>query len=843
MTAERFNSALLFVLLSAMPSAVWAGQEAALRPASATAAKAPEVSPKPDAIHAKKSEGAGGSLDGREFRETRLGLSLLQNIARDQREIWTSPERLRFSDLQWLVPVGGFAAGLLVTDRDTSGHLSRNPQTIRRYNNVANAGVAGLIGVAGGLSLWSLRSHNAHWRETGYLAGEAAINSLLLVETAKYSLRRERPFQGNDSGHFFQGGGTSFPSEHAAAAWSIAGVIAHEYPGPLTKLMAYGLASAVSFSRVRARQHFLSDVFIGGMIGNLVAQQVYSRHHDPELGGGEWRPIGEFFRGEGSSSPANQGSPYVPLDSWVYPALDRLAARGYVHSAILGMRPWTRLECARLLNEADELLHTADSEDQEALRLYDSLAREFSGDLALLGGGKNQRLQVESLYTRVTGISGTPLTNGYYFGRTIVNDLGRPFAEGFNTVNGFSGWASEGRLTVYVRGEYQHAPSSPALSAQARQVISGFDGLPVPPNSATPAVDRFQLLDAYIAMNIENWQLSFGKQSLWWGPNKGGPMMFSDNAAPVTMFKIDRVSPLKLPWVLGLMGPMRMQFILGRLSGQEFVYGVSTGEVGQWGSSLNPQPMIDGVKLNFKPTPNFEFGIDFTTLFGGPGVPFTLHSFVKSMIGLGNGPYGNRSDPGDRRSGIDFSYRIPKLRRWLTLYGDAFTEDEFSPLGYPRKSAYEGGIYMPQIPGIQKLDLRLEGGSTVPPDFPDCNGCFYVNGRFRSGYTNLGNLMGSWLGRAGQGERMWSTYWLTSRNTIQVNYRHQKTSGEFLPQGGTLNDGGVRAEFWLGTSIRVSASVQYEKWNYPVLDPLPRSNVTTSIELGFWPRHWGLQAQ
>src|SRR6202022_406173 len=98
-----------------------------------------------------------------------------------------------------------------------------------------------------GLWVLSYPSHNAHWRETGFLAGEAAVNSLVAVEAFKYSLRRERPFQGDGSGPFFHGG-TSFPSEHAAAAWSVASVIAHEYPGPLPKLFAYGLASAVSYS-------------------------------------------------------------------------------------------------------------------------------------------------------------------------------------------------------------------------------------------------------------------------------------------------------------------------------------------------------------------------------------------------------------------------------------------------------------------------------------------------------------------------------------------------------------------------------------------------------------------
>jgi len=317
--------------------------------------------------------------------------------------------------------------------------------------------------------------------------------------------------------------------------------------------------------------------------------------------------------------------------------------------------------------------------------------------------------------------------------------------------------------------------------------------------------------------------------------------MFSNNAEPVNMFRISRVSPFKLPSLLGWLGPIRVEWFLGQFAGHEFVFQSDTGIVGQFGRSLDRQPFLQVHKISLKPTPNFEFSVSLTVVFAGGPTPLTFRTLTRSYsIGqAANGLQGGPGDPGDRRSGVDFSYRVPGMRNWLTFYGDAFDEDEFSPLGYPRKSAIRGGIYMPRIPGIPNLDLRVEGGSTVPPAFSACHGCFYVNDRYPDGsYTNLGNLVGSWLGRAGQGEQAWSTYWLTSRNKIQLNYRHQKVSGQYLPQGGTLNDGGVSADFWLGTSVMVSGAVQYEKWNIPVLDPLPRSNVTTSVQFTFWPRSW-----
>src|SRR5205823_3192418 len=115
---------------------------------------------------------------------------LVGRFASDQREIWTSPARLRFSDTQWLVPLSGITAGLFVTDRDFSKHLSQNPTTITHYKTLSTAGVGALV--AGGAGMWLLghASHNEHWSETGFLAGEAALNSLVVVESIKYSLER-----------------------------------------------------------------------------------------------------------------------------------------------------------------------------------------------------------------------------------------------------------------------------------------------------------------------------------------------------------------------------------------------------------------------------------------------------------------------------------------------------------------------------------------------------------------------------------------------------------------------------------------------------------------------------
>src|SRR5208283_5446306 len=383
----------------------------------------------------------------------------------DQKQIWTSPAHLGWQDANWLLPLSGVTAGMFVTDAEMSRHISHNATTVSHYNTVSNASVAALLGGAGAMWLFSYPKHNPHWRETGFLAGEAVVNSFVVVEAMKYPLGRQRPNEGNGNGDFFQGG-VSFPSEHAAAAWAAAGVVAHEYPGPLTKIAVYSLATLVDYSRYRARQHFPSDVFVGSIIGNMVAAGIYGQHHNQELGGDTWDSLRSYLREASHNSTANMGTPYVPLDSWIYPALERLAAWGYVRSEMLGMRPWTRLDCARLVVEASDRIQEWGASNVEATRLVDLLAGEFSREVELASGKPNESAEVKSVYVRGTEISGQPVPDiyhNYHFGETILNDYGRPYAEGFNSIVGFSGWATEGTLVAYVQGEYQQAGSSPAL--------------------------------------------------------------------------------------------------------------------------------------------------------------------------------------------------------------------------------------------------------------------------------------------------------------------------------------------------------------------------------------------
>lgn len=783
-------------------------------------------------------------VDSDGFASSPPGLKgLAQTFLTDQKQIWTSPAHLRFSDAQWLVPFSGLTAAFLSTDATFSRHLSNAPSTISHYDNISNVGIGALVGGAGGMWLLGHVKHNSHWTETGFLAGEAALSSLTTTYALKYSFGRARPFQDNGNGSFFQGG-TSFPSEHASAAWSIAGIIAHEYPGPLTKIAAYSLATLVDFSRVRAHQHFPSDVLVGSALGNLIAQDIYSRRHDPELGGDSWRSVSSVFHDFAASAPSVPASPFVPLDSWVYPAIEQLAAQGYIDSAFLGSRPWTRIECVHLLQEAGDRIGPIESASSGAERLYENLYEEFHADIEALANGGENTATLESLYTRSTQIVGQPLNDSYHFGQTVINNFGRPYQRGFNSDEGFSAWAADGRFTIYVRGEYQHAPAASAFSQPVQNLITSLDQ--IPSQTALPVLqtNQFELLDTYVSTAIGGWNFSFGKQSLWWGQADGGALIFSDNAAPIYMFRASRTLPIVLPSIFRHLGAIKVDAFVGKLSGNAFP----------------ARPILHGEKISFKPTKNLELAFTRLAEMGGapvPGVgavpspgdlcpyglgrPITAAALFHSYFSPNESNiYACNANPGKRTAGFEFSYRLPFLRNWLTLYSDSLSPDDVSPISAPRRAAVNPGLYLSHFPKLSRLDLHLEAVNTNTPSSSGRGQFVYFDTFYHDLSTNDGNLIGSWIGREGVGLQAWSTYTFSRRTSLQLAYRHAQVASDFIPRGENANDASAQLTFWIMRDVNVVISEQYEKWNAPILSPTPQTNWTSTIGISYHPPHISL---
>jgi hypothetical protein len=737
------------------------------------------------------------------------------HLGQDQVAIWTSPFRLKPADAKWLVPMGGIATGLFVTDPQSSYAMRLNNR--HRLNVLSDAGTAAAGGMTAAAYLWGRLTHDERARETGVLATEAIVNAVGVDYALKGITGRERPIPSNFQNVFFHGG-SSFPSDHAAITWAFASVVAHEYPHPLPQFGAYGLALGVSLARAASDQHFLSDAFIGGLLGYQIGKHIYKERHNSEIDD-DLKTIAEQTT---APRPGNFASVNVPLDSWIYPAMERLIGNGYIDTAFLGLRPWTRMSCARMLVEMNSQIEARDI-SPDIWQLKKTLDEEFGPEIATLDGKPSESVQLDSLYTRVMDISGTPVNDSYHFGQTLINDNGRPYWEGVNSVSGFTASANSGRFAFYVNGEYQHSPTMPGYHLSVRQVIANVDDNPVQP--ATPfSADRFRLLDTYATMRYGGLDFSVGKQSMWWGPTESGAMLMSDNAAPFWMIQINRSEPTRVPFLSRFLGPFEVSNFFGQLAGHEFPKGA----------------FMFGQKVSFKPTPNLEIGFTRDDVFGGQGhVPLTLGSFWTAFSSINDVPFDvklSRNDPGARHASFDISYRLPVLNRSVTLYTDSIVHDDVSPISAPQRAGFNPGIYFARVPGIPKLDFRAEAVYTDPPTSASTGGRFiYWEFIFHDVYLNDRSLMGSWIGREGKGYQTWTTYHFSPRSSIQLATRNAKIAKDFIPGGSTQWDWNVSGDLWLHKNFEIKPFLQYETWLIPTLAPTRQRDFTSSVQITWWP--------
>jgi len=568
--------------------------------------------------------------------------------------------------------------------------------------------------------------------------------------------------------------------------------------------------------------------------------------------------------------PSVLGSPYVPVDSWVYPAMLRLYSLGYVDTVYLGMRPWTRSSMSHMLEEAGTHIEDAKPgpEADEARGIYEALNRELDADRQGPCLAHQGMARIESSYTVMRAISGTPLRDSFHLGSTIVNDYGRPYENGFNNYTGASGYASMGRFTLYARGEFHDAPSASGYSQTLAQKLSAVDSttytdptthikiynlpqatIPMGPIDSTT---NGRFIEAYVAANLLNHEISFGKQDDWLGPGLGGGMAYSNNAENIYSFRINRVEPLQIPGLSRVTGPFRYEFLVGSLRGHDYIpnpdcdAACRASNAPTHSNVINPgNPWVHVEKISFKPTENLEIGFERTAIWGGKGhEPITIKSFLRSFFSLsspivaknGDSKKNGRDDPGARFAAFDFSYRLPFLRHWLTLYSDSEVHDDISPADAPRRAGWRPGLYLSHVPGVAKLDLRVEAVSTDPPIKNSQGGGFmYVEYIERQGYTNQGQIFGDWIGREAKGGQAWATYHLSGNEWVQVSMRNQKVEHDFISGGTTLNDIDFQAVKRVGKDFEVNGKFSYERWKAPIYLPGEQTVTTTTIQLTWYP--------
>ena len=209
-----------------------------------------------------------------------LGRTVRRGL-QDQKELYLAP--FKPSNLKWDALLLAGTGALLATDRRIENQLPGPPY--QRYQNISNITIGGLSASLAGLWIYGFKADNPHARETGLLELETLTNTFLVYAPMQFIAGRQRPGEGNGNGDFWRHHSlnTSFPGGHAMFTWSMATVVAREYPKTWVRILAYGAAGTVTVSRFMAHDHWASDMLVGSALGFAIGTHIFHSHCEPGL--------------------------------------------------------------------------------------------------------------------------------------------------------------------------------------------------------------------------------------------------------------------------------------------------------------------------------------------------------------------------------------------------------------------------------------------------------------------------------------------------------------------------------------------------------------------------------
>jgi hypothetical protein len=439
------------------------------------------------------------------------------------------------------------------------------------------------------------------------------------------------------------------------------------------------------------------------------------------------------------------------MGHWSYEAIEKLTSLGLVQSSMPGTKPYTRLEMARLVREAEtafednaEARPTGTMTSRNAIieGILARLKAEFGAELDELSGRNKATSYVKPLddvYVRY-------LASNHDF--TLENDKGQTYAKGSNLRTGFtSHGVIENHFAWYLNPEYQYSEGQ----------FGGDD-------------QHLSLLEGYGKVSFFNLELEAGRDSLWWGQGYHGSLILTDNAKPFDLIKLSNPRPVVLPWVFKYLGLFKFAAFWTQLEKDRYI----------------PDAQLMGFRVDLKPFPFLDIGASRTMLLGGKGP-----QAPKGVSELSGGDWirvlSGRNIAGeldtDQIAGLDARLHFPSLDNWTSLlksldvWGELYGEDQAGNL--PSKNGYVLGMRLGDILLTGKTDVIFEYASNVVPGYP---GVWYTHHVYRSGYTYEGRIIGHDMGSDARDLFVRLEHYVTPGLVLGLDYNNQERGAQLPAQ-------------------------------------------------------------
>ncbi len=364
-------------------------------------------------------------------------------------------------------------------------------------------------------------------------------------------------------------------------------------------------------------------------------------------------------------------------------------AEGMIETNLSSIKPLARSQAGKLLETALKKCDGMTTLSPSCIKIHEHYTKLFAEEIAEANDAKN----VSSTF--IKPVENISVSFNYLDGPfSIFNNEGINYGRGSNVLVQFQSHARLWKAfsffiepaLIYNNHDYRHFYNSDA---------------------------ELFLQRGYVKLNLLNFEIQAGRDSLWWGPCYHGSLLMSNNAKPFDMIKLSNPEPVFLPWVFSYLGPFQFNLIFSQLD-----------DVRSGTEKVNP--FLYGLRLGIKPHPYLELGATHLVMFGGPGRrDLSAGDYLKTL-------YSNTNLDGEltdsnQQFAADITLTLPNIKKYilladgLKLYFEWGGEDQGYP---PDRRAGIGGFALFKPFGLEKAILRGEYARISPGSVP---GCWYTH--------------------------------------------------------------------------------------------------------------------
>jgi len=274
----------------------------------------------------------------------------------------------------------------------------------------------------------------------------------------------------------------------------------------------------------------------------------------------------------------------------------------------------------------------------------------------------------------------------------------------------------------------------------------------------------FRFDDTYAAWRLGNWWFSAGYQERWWGPGHDGSLILSNNARPLPSVAITRASsqPFETKW-LSWIGPWNVTTFMGMFEGNR--------------TDFDNNPLLWGLRVNFRPLEGLEIGLSRTAQWCRPG-RCTASAFGDVLLGRDNRGenVADEDEPGNQLAGADLRYKLPRLPAavYWQFNGESIDNGNWRPrlltqlVGAEVWSAGEGGASWRAF--AEFAGTRCSEFGTERPE-NELWGCAYENTLFTGGYRSRGRVIGHAIDRDSRSYTLGGVYVAPAGTIAEIRVR------------------------------------------------------------------------